>query len=352
MSVRPDESRSILVLRLRRMGDIILMSALFRNLRIHFPQAHLAALVDEDYKEIAGALDLDEAITAPGGGADGLMRWMHLARDLRRRRFDVVIDVADSKSSYTLVRLTGAPVRVGFSPSQWPRPFWNKHPYNRLALPFGRNGEHFLDRYLSPIEALGLPIVKRETLLHINDKDRREIEDLMRHHELTARRFIVVHPGARRSLRCWPMERFAHVIDDVGETGLKTVLIGGSEEHALVEKICEAARTKPINLAGSLSFGQLAALIERSRIFIGNDSGPAHLAAAVKTPVVALFGLQSPKRWRPLGEGHVVVVRPTMPCPCLSPEVCRPPDPEHTMCVRRIEAEEVIRIIRDQLSKT
>ncbi|MDQ3815430.1 MAG: glycosyltransferase family 9 protein, partial [Armatimonadota bacterium] len=181
-------------------------------------------------------------------------------------------------------------------------------------------------------------------------EDQQAVAELMRRHGLVPHEFVVVHPGARLPTKCWPPERFARVLDEVEESaGLKTVLIGGGEERPLAESIRETAQAQPVDLAGQLPFGQLVALLQNCRLYIGNDTGPMHVAAAVGAPVIALFGLPEPARWGPVGENHVVL-RASMPCPCPFPKVCQPPYPDKTLCVRRIAVDEVIEAVRHQLS--
>jgi heptosyltransferase-3 len=151
--------------------------------------------------------------------------------------------------------------------------------------------------------------------------------------------------------RCWPPERFARVVDEIqGPARLRAVLVGGAAERAAADRVRAAVAAEPVDLVEKLSFGALLALLQQCRLYVGNDTGPMHLAAAAGAPVVALFGLQSPELWGPVGAGHVVV-RPSMPCPCPWPEVCRPPEPNATLCVRRNAVEDAIAAVRKVLAR-
>jgi len=160
-----------------------------------------------------------------------------------------------------------------------------------------------------------------------------------------------VHPGARIDSKRWPAENFAALIDALArETDRKIVLLGGPGERALAEAVIAASASKPVSLAGKLSFGELVALLQCCRLYIGNDTGPAHVAAAAGAPVVALFGLETPARWGPVGD-RSIAVRASMPCnPCMHPDICEPPDPHKTFCVQRIALADVLAAVRRQLA--
>jgi ADP-heptose:LPS heptosyltransferase len=145
---------------------------------------------------------------------------------------------------------------------------------------------------------------------------------------------LVVHPGAGTVNRLWPAACYAGVCDQVQTAlGGRVLLLGGPKEAPLLAAIRSAMRTSPAVLEGPLSLREMAAVLGEAELFLGSDAGPAHLAAAVGTRAVVLFGAALP--------GHTVL-RPAMPCAaCVSPELCRPPDPYHMYCVRRIPASEV-----------
>ena len=350
--------RSVLVIQFRFMGDLVLLSALLHNLRLHFPRAHLAVLCDESYRPVLEAQpDVDEIMTfgrertrrGPIRGRFG--EWLRAVRALRARRFDLAVDVADTRTSYLAMRLARARLRVGYRPSQRRRKFWEGQPYNVFAEPFGPGGKHFLDRYLAPLAALGLRVVDREPRLRARPEDGAAVAALMREHGLSRRGFAVVHPGARVPNRCWPPGNFARVVDEIeGPARLRAVLVGGAPERELADEILAATASAPVDLVGKLSFGALLALLQQCRLYVGNDTGPMHLAAAAGAPVVALFGLQSPELWGPVGADHIVV-RPSMPCPCPTPEICRPPEPNATLCVRRNPVEDVVAAVRAILAR-
>ena len=153
-------------------------------------------------------------------------------------------------------------------------------------------------------------------------------------------------------MRIWPADRFAAVCDLVqDQLGAQVVLAGGPAERGLISEIRGLARTHVLALDTPPSLPRLAALARASSALLCHDSGPMHVAAAVGTPVVALYGSQNPVLFRPHGEGHTLLV-PSMPCEaCVAPQVCVPGDSYRTYCVRRLSADEVFAGVRDQLAR-
>ncbi|MPZ41046.1 MAG: hypothetical protein GEU95_23980 [Rhizobiales bacterium] len=193
-------------------------------------------------------------------------------------------------------------------------------------------------------------IVQRQPKLVTSEEDRRAVESLLLRTSIGGNPFVIIHPGARKTAACWPPERFASIIQAVLERGLGVVLIGGAEERPVADLISSMVPKTFADLVGKLSVSRLIALMERCCLFIGNESGPMHVAAASGAPIVAIFGTNSPLRWGPLCADHTIV-RPAMPCSCEFPQECRPPSPTRTFCIRRNCVVDVLAAIDAQLSR-
>jgi ADP-heptose:LPS heptosyltransferase len=163
---------------------------------------------------------------------------------------------------------------------------------------------------------------------------------------------VLLHPGSRSSYRVWPLDRFARVADRLQtEAGVQVLLTGGPSEQALIEGIRSAARTPLAALPPSLDLCTFAACTRLVDAVLCHDSGPMHIAAAVGTRVVALFGSQSKTVWAPTGEGHRVLQAP-LPCTgCLWPQECDPGNGYRNYCVRRIGEDEVFSAVCDVLGR-
>lgn len=271
-----------------------------------------------------------------------LTEYRSLVSDLRQRRFDLTIDPSDSKTSRILHRLIGAPVRVGFDPTDRPVRFWETQPANVFAAPHGHGGPHYVYRYLSPLKALTLDVADVRPRLAPTLGAQRESAQLLAQRNLSRNAYMAVHAAARFGGRCWQPERFAAVIDEIyAATGVRSLLIGGPDETIAEEKILALAVSPVASLVGKASLETLTALLGDAFIFLGNESGPMHLAASVGTPVVGLYGLTPPDIWGPFGVPHRIVA-PRLPCQCVAPNLCKPNNPGAVYCVHGLRVEEVI----------
>jgi heptosyltransferase-3 len=176
-----------------------------------------------------------------------------------------------------------------------------------------------VDKNLALVQALGVTPRHHGPEFFWNSRTEQEVQDLLHCHELTPKGFILIHPPARWLFKCWTAEGYALVIDAL-QTNYKLPVVltaaPAPQEMAFMQDIIQRLRTSPVNLAGRLDLKALGALIAQARLFIGVDSAPMHLAAAVGTPTVVLFGPSGPYNWRPWGEGHIVLTKDFDCQPC------------------------------------
>ncbi|MBZ9849635.1 glycosyltransferase family 9 protein [Mesorhizobium sp. CA14] len=356
--LRSGPLRSILILQTKQIGDLVLSSALARNLQLEYPGVRIVFLCDGRFASFLTANDVaSEVVTFRRSHMRGtpLRRAQELILTLlrlRRSHFDMVVDITDTRTSRFISGLIGAPVRVGYHPSERPLSRLERQPANVKAKPFGYGGQHFLYRYLSPLEALGIELRVRDPDIRPLPLETTKALALLDKFHLRPNAFIAVHVGASFPGRRWQPERFAAAIDRISvETGLDVALVGSPDENELVKKVLAAAKARIVNLVGVLPLETLPALFKQARLFLGNDSGPMHMAAAVGTPVVGLFGLQSPVHWGPVGVPSIAV-RPAMPCDCVGGDLCERPDPNKACCVWRLEAATVVDAVLQLLART
>lgn len=342
----------ILVLCRHYLGDLVLSGPVFRNLRAWVPDAFLAsAIYPENAEPLTFFDEIDEIIAIPRRRLPGQQRplagWLSLLRRVRRERFDLVYDLMQTERSLAVLLASGAPQRVGYVRRQP----GIRHRFYTHAADWRADLQctHMVELFLRPLAEIGMPIRTRSTRVSVTPTDAAEaaarLDGVLAHGRGP---LVLVHPGAGTTNRTWQPERFAAVCDTLQAEGARVLLLGGPREAGALEEIGAVLRNPVPRLEGKVSVRQLAALLEQADLFVGIDSGPAHLAAAVGTQAVVLFGAALPAQWRPLGEEHVVV-RPEMPCPCIFPELCRPPNPDHTWCTRRILVDAVLSRARSAL---
>ncbi|PDQ18567.1 glycosyl transferase family 9 [Mesorhizobium sanjuanii] len=354
----PQIFRSILILQTKFIGDIVLTSTLARNLRLEYPDARIVFLCEARFERFLTAHGIaSDVVTFRRARMRGtpLERGHELytmVRTLRRFGFDLSIDLTDSKTSRIITRLVNARTRVGYDPPERPLRWHEPQPANVLAQPFGFGERHFLYRYLSPLEALGVDLrVPVPSIQPLPLETAKALALLDRHH-LRCNAFIAVHAGASFEGRQWQPERFAMTIDEISrETGLDFVLVGGPDERLPAERIVAKTASPVVNLVGTMPLETLLAVLKQARLFLGNESGPMHMAAAAGTPVVGLYGLTDPALWGPVGVPSITL-QPPMPCACVAMELCRWPDPSKACCVWRLEVKPVVAAVREVLSRT
>lgn len=350
--------RSILILQTKFIGDIVLASALARNLQLEYPGVRIVFLSEAGVAKFVTGHGIASEVVAfkrsnmRGTTLQRAREFIATVRRLRRDHFDMIIDLADSKTSRFIVGLLNAPIRVGFSPTEKPLRWYERQPANVKARPLGFGEQHYLYRYLSPLEALGVELRVRAPSIQPMPQETAKVLALMETSGLRRNGFVAVHAGASFPGRRWQPERFAAAIDRIAsEIGLPVALVGGPDEREIAAEVVAGASSPIVNLVGALPLETLQALLKEARLFVGNESGPMHMAAAAGTPVVGLFGLTNPIRWAPVGAPSITV-RPSMPCDCVGGDLCLKTNPSRACCVWRLEVDAVVNAVRELLSRT
>ena len=342
----------ILVIRRRYLGDIVLLGSVLRNLRLHWPAARLTVLTESAY---AGALPLNPDVNAALAFPRGAAGWFGFVRALRRAQFTHVLDFDNTEKTALVSRVTGAAVRATFDRElitfRYPRFYTHAAKVTNAFY----DSHHITETYLALLPAIGVPIGSREVRLVPRPDDIAALAPLLGPRALPAANRpprILVHPGSRSPARIWPPERFAAICDRLqDECGAQVFLAAGPAEQPLVNQIRQRAQTHLVALDRAFPVGQFAALLAQFDVLLCHDSGPMHLAAAVGTPVVALFGSQNATIWRPLGERHTVLQTP-LPCACLgpaAPTTCVRDDSYRSYCVRMLGEQQVFAAVAAKL---
>ena len=324
---------NVLVIKLRYIGDVLLATPVLQSLRAAWPEARVTVLVNRGTEGVlARNPHVDEVLILDRVGAG---RGIGLLRALRRRRYDCVIDLTDSDRSAVMTMATGAPTRVGFN---WEHR-WRGLAYTSIVdLAYG--ALHMVDYDLGALGPLGVSAVTNRPTLHAGQQGATEAAGLLADAGagLTGRPWIMIHPGARYWFKAWPEDRFAAFIDRMGACGLPSALVGGPGEQEKAERLSALCEHAPVNVTGRTSLPGLAALMRHCALFVGNDAGPMHMAAAVGTPVVALFGPSDPAVWGPRGVQSSVLYKGLDCRACFHPTCTRGSD----SCMNRISVEEVL----------
>jgi lipopolysaccharide heptosyltransferase II len=221
-----------------------------------------------------------------------------------------VIDLTDGDRSAFLSWISGAPVRIGFNDEHR----WRGKYYTQVVQPVP-GVQHRIDRDLEALKPLNIHAGSKDPQLWLTPEEMNSADQLL--DQLGVQRsqsIMILQPGARYWFKAWPPERFAELADQLTSQYGCQVLIGGSDQDIdLAQQIRQMAKSQPIIMAGRTTIKQFAAIAKKSALFVGNDSGAMHIASAVGTPVVALFGPSNPREWGPRG-GPVEILCKDLDC--------------------------------------
>ena len=329
----------ILLIRLSSLGDVVLTTPVIRAVRSHFPEAYIAMLVAKQSADVLQENPhLDEIITfdrlAKNKDTGEMFRIAHI---LRERKFTLTIDLQWKFRTELLMYLSGAAERVG---------------KGRLCTVrvSEQGNKHATAHYFDLLHAAGIPAEDQRLELFLSESERLDAAQRFDTAGINDGQLKVgFFPGAGWKLREWMPERFAAIGDRLVQRFNADVLIfGGQKETELVQSVVNLMNAPAIPFAGNLQIRQLAACIEKCDLFLTNDTGPMHIAAAVGTPTVSLFGPGNHIRFQPLGELHQII-RHDVPCsPCKQfTDKCK-----DNICMKGIGVDEVWQSVSRALERT
>ena len=316
-----------LIVMLRHHGDVLLASPVAAALKAHAPRAEIDALVYDDTLPMLEGHPALSRLHAVGRDwkREALLSRLALEERLysalRARRYDLIVHLTEQPRGAWLARTLGARYSVApAAPGR--RAFW-KGSFTHL-YPLARNGRrHRVEANLDALRRIGLQpdMEERRPQFVPGAAAEARVASLLAAEGLAASApasgFIHIHPASRWSFKCWSAGRNAELIDRLAPVH-RVVLTAAPApaELSLIEEILSKTTSKPVNLAGKLSIKELGALTARARLFVGVDSMPMHLAAAMGTPAVALFGPSGEQEWRPWRVAHRVITtnHPCRPC--------------------------------------
>ncbi|MGO3413192.1 MAG: lipopolysaccharide core heptosyltransferase RfaQ [Kluyvera intermedia] len=299
--------RKILLIKMRFHGDMLLTTPVISTLKQHYPDAEIDVLL---YQDTIPILSENPEIHALYGiknkkaqAAEKITNFVSLIKELRSNQYDLVINMADQWMVAVLVRLLNVPMSISQDYHHRQSRFW-RHSFTHLAP---LKGENVVESNLSVLASLGLHTCVAETTMSYHpacwERVRAQLDKTS-----VGENYVVIQPTARQIFKCWENQKFSQVIDALHERGTEVILTSGpgAEDLACVTAIAQGCKKPPVtSLAGQLTFPELGALIDHAILFIGVDSAPGHIAAAVKTPLICLFGATDHKFWRPWSDNMI-----------------------------------------------
>ena len=337
---------NILIVKLSAIGDVIHTLPALNAIRNYYPEANITWLVEEDAAPLViGHKALDRVIVSKR------KRWLRALRSLfllstikdvygfikvlRDTRYDMILDFQALLKSGILIALARGQRKIGFNKGLEHM----EHSYMFLneRIPAIDMETHALTRGMVLLNAIGIPTKEIEYKLPVSNDDCEKVDELMKRHDINGVKFLIaINPVAKWESKLWPKERFARLADMIiDEYDARIIFTGGSEDRHIIQDIMSAMKGRALNLAGHTTLKMLAALYKKTVLVISTDTGPMHLAAAMETPVVAIFGPTAPWRTGPYGSGHRVVRADPECSPCFKRQ-CETMDCMHQISVDQV----------------
>jgi len=304
MKIEKTDVKRILVIKLRAIGDVLLSTAVLRNLRVAFPDASIDFLTEVPSREVLeGNPDVSSLLIFDGKKQSGA----GLILDVRRRRYDLVIDLFGNPRSALVTLFSGAKYRVGY------RFGWRRYCYNIVVHP--RGGEvHNVEFNLDALRSIDVPVHSAEPVFPLSTQSETFAEDYFRKSALAGKHVVAFNPGGGWYTKRWRVSQFAQLGERlVKQFNVRVIVIWGPGERDDAEQVIKLG-----NFGGEIipptSLKQLASILKRCSSIVTNDSGPMHIAAAMGIPVVAIFGPTRPELQGPLAGNFEVVRHQELSC--------------------------------------
>jgi heptosyltransferase-3 len=341
-----EQVRRVLVVRLRSIGDTVLATPSLYALRRFLPHAQIDILLESWVAPLLdGCADVDNVLTIERGST---MERARMARRLRATGYDVAYNLHGGTTATLLMRAAGAHQRVGYADYQYSRLLNHTAP---PATALWRQAKtHSVEQQLGLMGWTGVPVTDRPaTRLVVTEAARESLSRKLKALGLDeAAPLALVHPVAAFDSKQWATENFARIAERLEARGLKVVAVAAQTEERVLSALAATSAASIITLS-DLSLPEITALSRRARVFVGNDSGIAHVAAAVGTPSVVIFGSSNVAHWRPWTSAPAEVVREEMACaPCPGYTCAEFEQPE---CIRRVGVERVAAAIERVLEE-
>lgn len=310
--------RKILLVRLRRIGDVVMTTPAVALLKKYLPDASLTYVVEEPWRRLVqGNPDLARVISVPA--KQKLLQFIAFLREFRRERYDVLLDFHGGPRAAWICLFSGARTKIGYEIK------YRKFLYD-IRVPRGnKEGPvHSVENHANLVRALGFNFEKADipplVVPDPSEEEAARVRALLKKAETEGAKLVVLHIGAGNRFRDWGVDQLAPLLGLLSALpGVKPVLVGTEADQETERRILRAAAGPILPLSGRLSLPELKFVIGRAALFIGPDSGPMHIAASTQTPIVACFGPTLPAHfgpWRPNG-APVVIVEQNLPCrPC------------------------------------
>jgi lipopolysaccharide heptosyltransferase II len=351
-SLNVQNIENILLIQLGDIGDVVLSIPSIRALRENFPYACLMVAVREKAKELIEDCRWVTGVIPINKNKRGFTQEISYQIDffsrLRDHAIDLAIDLRTGDRGAILAFLTGASQRVGFYAHDGK--LWRNRVFTHLQKIDYPLGQYVADYYSSLMAAYHIKTDYVLPELEVSEKKLDVVQQLFNdEHIPTERAMVAIQPFSLWRYKEWGITNYIQLIDRIiSEYRLPVIITGSPDERARAKSISTRFGKNVFNLAGKTTIGMLAAVLKACKLFIGADSGGMHIAAAVGTPTVTIFGPSSPASWAPRGLQHAAVYKPFSCVPCRM-KGCE--GKEKSRCLDELIVDEVMSVVNTQLDE-
>ncbi len=292
----------ILIVKFRHIGDVLLSTPLIENLKYHYPVSVIDYALNDDCQSVVAYSPLISNIipyyrnVKKKNFFSRLIAELQFIWQIRRKRYDMVINLTEGDRGAIIALCSGATIKLGISLRNPVLKLMNIYTNSLKNLPI----LHAIERDLLFLRLLGKEVVYKRVSIFWLQQHEDKINQILEHHRVCD--FVLVHPVARWQFKCWDDQHVAELIDYlIFEKSMQVVVTASSDPSELtkIQNILSYCRSNPINLSGFISLNELSYLAKKAIFFLGVDTAPMHIAAAVNTPVIALFGHSMQVFWGP-----------------------------------------------------
>lgn len=338
---------SFLLIQLGDIGDVVLTLPSVQALRAAYPDSRIVACVREKAKDIMADCpwtdDVVVVTKTANGNAPSLSKTLDRHRkwfaDLRRQRFDVAVDFRTGTRGAIIAFLSGARHRIGRFAEDGG--LWRNRLFHTLVDPPDERSQYAVQHNLNILTPLGIQVDHPKLILPLPAYRLAQARQILENVGFSSDApFVVFHPFSLWAYKEWTIAAGASLVDAITEkTGLSVLITGAPEERERAERLVRTCNSHPLNLAGETTVGELPGILKMAACFIGVDTAALHIAAAVGTPTIGLFGPSAAVSWAPRGNGHRVVTA-DLPCiPCRN-KGCD--NREYSRCMETLSADSVL----------
>ena len=326
--------KRVLIVRLRSIGDTVLATPSLTALRRFLPDAQIDILLEDWVAPVLQGFDaIDNTVSFK---KDDLTSRLRTAWQIRQNKYDVVFNLHGGTTSGFFVRASGAKHRVGFSHYRYT--FSHNHLLSSATDFWQKETTHSAEQQLALLGFVGVPVAdKPKSRLNVTSNFKFQISN-----------YALLHPAAAFDTKQWATENFSQIADYLHAKGLQIIAVATKKEREVLDNLKNLSNV-PITTFDDLTLPEITTLAAGAKLFVGNDSGIAHIAAAVQTPSVVIFGSSNRNHWRPWTDAPNEIVYENLPCQPCAGYFCKEFD--QPKCILSIKTESVFKAIEKVLRK-